>query len=106
MSTIIVIAQILDGNLGDDWNDTTCAAHELALYTERQWTSDLASYTGAGHEVEFRIDVRSRTSGVGHDLEVIVADDSGPTVEEIERELTDANHIYAKFCCSPEAANL
>lgn len=103
---ITITTQILDGNLGDGWNDNYEAANGLANYIEAIWMKDLAEIIAEGHEVNINIDVQYNTSGCSRNLDVWVDsnDDSGyDLVERVWNTLTDENRIWEQFCASEEA---
>lgn len=109
MATITISTQVLDGNLGDGWNDNYGAALALAKYTENIWRNDLAEYADA-HEIEICIDVEKNTSGCGRSVSVEIDDsdmdhdDIYDMVQKIENALTDEGRIWEMFCSSDEAA--
>ncbi len=108
MATIIIQAQILDGNLGDGWADNNKAARALADFTRAQWEADTAEFMAAGHDVEIDIDVQ-RATGCGREVSVMVSgsDDEASELEQaVEAALTPENTIWERFCASDEAEEL
>jgi hypothetical protein len=108
MATITIGAQVLDGNLGDYWNNDYETAKALANYTENVWRNDLVEFVSAGHDVEINIDVQKNTTGVSRGI-IVDTDitDMGEAYELLERvnlALTDENRIWEMFCASDEAA--
>lgn len=109
---ITVSTQILDGNLGDGWNDNNDAAHALADFTREIWTADLAEFVEQGYEIKFDIDVERNTSGCSRSASVDVEndeldhDDLYDLTRKIENSLTEENYIWDIFCNSDVAEGL
>lgn len=104
MKRITVSTQILDGNLGDGWNDNFDTANALSDYTEKTWTEDLSDFAAQGFEIKIEIDVERNTSGCSRDMFVSVDsddtdhDDIYDLERKIENSLTDEGTIWNKFC--------
>lgn len=109
MATITISTQILDGNLGDGWNDNYSAALGLAAYTEDIWMKDLTEYAN-DHKIKIDIDVEKNTSGSSRSVSVEIDDsdmdhdDIYDMQQKIENSLTDEGRIWEMFCSSDEAA--
>lgn len=109
MATITVHAQILDGNLGDNWTDNYQTARALGEYMKNVWYEDL-DYGGFAddHEIEFDIEVERNANGINQQVTVSVKGKSNvETAYEMQERvlewLTDENEIWEQFCSSTEA---
>lgn len=112
MATITITKQILDGNMGDGWNDNHAAARAFAEFAENTWRSDLSELADAGHAIDIKIDVQRNTSGCAHGVEIIITSDSGDLNKEreiessVEFSLTSTDVLWTKFCDSEIAERL
>jgi len=98
---ISIHSQILDGNLGDGWEDDFEAACGLAEFTEQVWRNDLKSLTDQGYQLDITISVAKNTSGCSQQVSVWCKDyDIAATAESL---LTDDGTIWCKFCGSDAA---
>jgi len=102
MAKITVRDTILDGNLGDGWNDAYAAACALKDYQSSIWAEDLQQFVDAGHDIDIDITVQRNTSGWCGDTQ-IDADDYD-LIQSVQGALTDSNIVWERFCESAAAA--
>lgn len=109
MATITVRDTILDGNLGDGWNDAYAAACALKDYQSSIWTEDLQKFKDAGHKINIDITVSRNTTGYTADTNVDIDDNDDEEgeydlIQSVQGALTDSNTIWERFCESDAAA--
>lgn len=105
MATILVSANVLDGNLGDGWIDNADTADALADYMTATWENDLKSYLESGHEVTVEISVQYRTTGYNGTPQIYI-DGDDVTETEVELSLTPDSVLWDRFCRSAEYKHL
>lgn len=104
MAAITIRTQILDGNLGEGWNDNFQAAEALADFTRAIWEEDTKGLREAGHEIEIEIEVRRNTTGYIGEIQVDC--DDYELSRAAECAITPESYIWDKFCSSEEAEGL
>jgi len=107
MSTTITITHtILDGHLGENWQDVTEVADVFADYIRNIWEEDLTEFSEHGYNVQIDISVQYNTSGYGGSTLISIDDDGAVSEREIENSLTPMTIIWDQFCASEQAAEL
>lgn len=98
MSTITINSTILDGNLGDGFEDNYASACELAEFTEQQMREHLSYLVAAGHELEIEVDVARNTCGYSRGVQVY-SDDDSIDCNSIKKSLSQfSDVIWQRFC--------
>lgn len=99
MITITVKHTILDGNMGDEWNDLDAAAMAFAEMTKREWEKAISAEFPSA-DVNVSVDVASRTGGCASQpsihVETYDCDEFSSTYSAVE-EIVSVD-AWDKFC--------
>lgn len=100
MKKIEIQDTVLEGNMGDGWEEHDDAAGDYGKFLEREYGAYIKKHY-PNVETDIDIDVQYRTSGSGPGINIIVTDDNGD--QGLDSELEEdfryvGQRAWERFC--------